>query len=71
MIGAASEVCGDTGVERAIGTVCHDVDPAAAHSLDRMSNAACCKDVDGRDKPTAVRREFCLLKRTALILLGS
>jgi hypothetical protein len=27
--------------------------------------------VDGRDKPTAVRQEFCLLERTALILFGS
>jgi hypothetical protein len=31
LIGAASEVCGDTGVERAVGTVRHDVDPAATH----------------------------------------
>jgi len=33
--------------------------------------AAAKKDVDGRDKPTAVRYVLCLKKRTALILLDS
>ena len=38
----------------------------------RMSNSSLRRRrVDSRDKPTAVRQEFCLLKRTALILLGS
>jgi hypothetical protein len=51
LIGAASEVSGDAGVERAVRTVRHDVDPAAAHPGEGMSSRGCRKDMDGRDKP--------------------
>jgi hypothetical protein len=43
--------------------------------LDRLDPAirvfvAASKNVDARDKPTTVRHVFCLMKCTALILLG-
>jgi hypothetical protein len=71
VVRTASDVSGDTGLERAVGTVRHDVDPAAAHLGNGTSSGDGWKDVDGRVKPTAVRQEFCLLRRTALILLVS
>ena len=51
LIGAASEVGGNTGMKRTVGTIRHDVDPAAAHRAEGMSVAARRKDVDGSGKP--------------------
>ena len=48
LIGAASEVGGNTSIKRAVGTIRHDVDPAAAHRAKSMSVAARRKHVDGR-----------------------
>ena len=48
LIGAASEVAGNTGIKRSVGTIRHNVDPATAHWAEGTSVAARRKDVDGR-----------------------
>ena|GEM_PF-105896 len=48
----ASNVGGHAQVERTVGTVRHDIDPAAAHCGATVFQVAVgCKDVDGRVKP--------------------
>lgn len=39
--GAASEVGGDRSKDRAVRTLRHHIDPAAAHPRDGMSNGGC------------------------------
>ena len=49
LIGAASEVAGNTGIKRTVGNDSrHNVDPARAHWAEGMSVPARRKDVDGR-----------------------